>query len=108
MITVTDKAAAELKRRLASQGLERAGIRLGVKGGGCSGMEYVMRVDEQPGERDREFDCNGVRLFVDWKSYLYLDGLTLDYNDDLMESRFIFDNPNATRSCGCGTSFAVA
>lgn len=107
MITVTEKAARELKRRLESHGPTAKGIRLGVKAGGCSGMEYVMKVEDEPKDNDKVFDCNDVKLFIDWKSYMYLNGITIDYNDDLMNAHFVFDNPNAVRSCGCGTSFAT-
>lgn len=108
MITITESAAEVLRSRLRKEGKEDWGIRLGVKAGGCSGMEYVMRAEPGPGEKDRVFDCHGVKVIVDWKSFLYLDGLTLDYHDDLVNAHFVFSNPNAVRSCGCGTSFAVS
>lgn len=85
---------------------EQGGLRLGVQGGGCSGLSYNIRFDTQPRERDRVYEFDGVRVFVDPKSFIYLNGMTLDYNDSLMQSGFVFTNPNAQKSCGCGSSFS--
>ena len=75
-------------------------------GGGCSGLSYSIKFDTQPRERDRIFDFDGVRVFVDPKSFFYLHGMTLDYEETLMRQGFNFINPNSTRSCGCGSSFS--
>jgi len=82
------------------------GLRLGVMGGGCSGLSYSIKFDTQPRERDRVYEFDGVRVFVDPKSFLYLHGMTLDYEESLMRQGFNFINPNSSRSCGCGTSFS--
>ena len=96
-------------RGLAKEGIspQEGGLRLGVKGGGCSGLSYSIAFDTHPRERDRIFEFGGVRVFVDPKSFVYLHGMTLDYEETLMRQGFNFINPNSTRSCGCGTSFSV-
>lgn len=106
---VTEPAVARIRAVMAKEGIapEEGGLRLGVTGGGCSGMSYVIRFDTQPRERDRIFDFDGVRVFIDPKSFLYLNGMTLDYEETLMRQGFNFINPNATRSCSCGTSFTA-
>jgi iron-sulfur cluster assembly protein len=76
-----------------------------VQGGGCSGLTYNIRFDSKPRERDRVFDYDGVRVFVDPKSFIYLNGMILDYQEGLMQQGFVFRNPNASKTCGCGTSF---
>ncbi len=86
---------------------EQGGLRLGVQGGGCSGLSYNIRFDTQPRERDRIFQFGDVRVFVDPKSFIYLHGMTLDYQETLMQQGFVFVNPNASKSCGCGTSFSA-
>lgn len=108
-IKVTEKAAAELQRLLAGEKLppETSGLRVGVKGGGCSGYSYSMSLAERPGETDKVFEEGGIRVFVDPKSYMFIVGTTLDYQDGLTGRGFIFTNPNATKTCGCGSSFAV-
>jgi iron-sulfur cluster assembly protein len=80
---------------------------LGVQGGGCSGLTYAMRLDTEARDRDKVIEENGARVFVDPKSYVYLEEVTLDYEETLMRQGFIFQNPRATHSCGCGTSFTV-
>ena len=85
----------------------QGGLRLGVLGGGCSGLSYQFKFDTQPRPKDKVFDFDGVHIFVDPKSILYLHGLTLDYKESLMQSGFVFENPNAKKSCGCGTSFTT-
>lgn len=108
MIHVTEKAARKIRELLTKEGVSaKGGLRLGVQGGGCSGLTYAMRLDAQARERDEVFEQGGARVFVDPKSYVYLDEVTLDYEETLMRRGFIFQNPKATHSCGCGTSFTV-
>lgn len=107
MIHVTPAAASEMRRLLVSQDRKQWGLRVGVKGGGCSGLSYTMQFEEKPGDHDRVFDVDGVQIFCDPKSYLYLNGLTLDYTNELMGGGFKFINPNAVRTCSCGSSFSA-
>jgi iron-sulfur cluster assembly protein len=106
MIDVTDNAVKRIKHLLAKHGCA-GGLRLGVQGGGCSGMSYLFRLDPAPKKTDRVLEFDGVRVYVDSKSYKYLDGLILDFTESLMESSFVWHNPNVKRSCSCGKSFAV-
>jgi iron-sulfur cluster assembly protein len=108
-VHVTPSAVKRIRVILAMEGIspEEGGLRLGVKGGGCSGLSYAIAFDSHPRERDRIFMFDGVRVFVDPKSFVYLNGMTLDYEETLMRQGFNFINPNSTRSCGCGTSFSV-
>jgi iron-sulfur cluster assembly protein len=108
-VHVTPNAVKRIRVILAKEGIsaEEGGLRLGVKGGGCSGLSYSIGFDTHPRERDRIFTFDGVRVFVDPKSFVYLNGMTLDYEETLMRQGFNFINPNSTRSCGCGTSFSV-
>ena len=108
-ITVTDKAIAKIRSAMAKESIspEQGGLRLGVQGGGCSGLSYNIRFDTQPRERDRIFQFGDVRVFVDPKSFIYLHGMILDYQETLMQQGFVFVNPQATKSCGCGTSFSA-
>jgi len=108
-VMVTDKAIAKIRSAMAKEGIspEQGGLRLGVQGGGCSGLSYSVRFDTQPRERDRIFQFGDVRVFVDPKSFIYLHGMTLDYQETLMQQGFVFVNPQATKSCGCGTSFSA-
>jgi len=108
-IQVTDKAISKIRGAMAKEGIspEQGGLRLGVQGGGCSGLSYNIRFDSQPRERDRIFQFNDVRVFVDPKSFIYLHGMILDYQETLMQQGFVFVNPQATKSCGCGTSFSA-
>jgi iron-sulfur cluster assembly protein len=107
-IQVTERALAKIKVAMAKEGISptEGGLRLGVQGGGCSGLTYNIRFDTQPRERDRVFQFGEVRVFVDPKSFIYLHGMTLDYQETLMQQSFVFVNPNASKSCGCGTSFS--
>ena len=107
-IQITERALAKVKVAMAKEGIspEQGGLRLGVQGGGCSGLTYNIRFDTQPRERDRIFQFGEVRVFVDPKSFIYLHGMTLDYQETLMQQSFVFVNPNASKSCGCGTSFS--
>ena len=108
-LQVTERALKRIRAAMAKEGIsaEEGGLRLGVKGGGCSGLTYSITFDTHPRERDRVFAVGGVRVFVDPKSFVYLHGMTLDYEETLMRQGFNFVNPNSTRSCGCGTSFSV-
>jgi iron-sulfur cluster assembly protein len=108
-LQVTPSAVRRIRVILAKEGIapEEGGLRLGVKGGGCSGLSYAIACDAHPRERDRIFTFDGVRVFVDPKSFVYLKGMTLDFEETLMRQGFNFINPNSTRSCGCGTSFSV-
>lgn len=108
MITLTEKAAAEVKRLATEQKLpEDFGLRVGVRGGGCSGLSYSLNFELEQKETDKSFDSHGVKIIVDNKSFLYLAGTKLDYTDGLSGSGFTFDNPNASQSCGCGSSFSA-
>ena len=107
-IQVTDRALARIRVAMAKEGMspQEGGLRLGVQGGGCSGLTYNIRFDSQPRERDRIFQFEDIRVFVDPKSYIYLHGMILDWEDSLMKQGFNFVNPNSQKSCGCGTSFS--
>ena len=108
MIQVTPPAGREIARLIdAEHPGERGGLRLFVKGGGCSGMLYDMKIVETSDEKDKVFEVEGVRIIIDPKSYLFLNGLTVDFKESLMGRGFVFVNPNAKASCGCGTSFGV-
>jgi iron-sulfur cluster assembly protein len=107
-ITVSDKALARIRAVLISEDLAgEGGVRLGVQGGGCSGLSYSVQFESGPQERDRVFTFRDVRIFVDPKSFIYLAGMTLDYEETLMKTGFVFQNPNAAKSCGCGSSFSA-
>jgi len=108
-LLVTERAVERIRAVLAKEGIstEDGGLRLGVKGGGCSGLSYAIGFDPHPRERDRIFEFDGVRVFIDPKSFVFLHGMTLDYEETLIRQGFNFINPNSTRSCGCGTSFSV-
>ena len=107
-LQVTERAIKRIRVAMAKEGVspQEGGLRLGVMGGGCSGLSYSIKFDTRPRERDRIYDFDGVRVFVDPKSFLYLPGMTLDYEETLMRQGFNFINPNSTRSCGCGSSFS--
>ena len=108
VVSTTEKAREELKKVFAEQNLpEGAGLRIGVKGGGCSGFSYVMGFDGAPTEDDYVQDVDGLNLFVDKKSALYLEGTTLDYVETIQQKGFVFNNPNASGTCGCGQSFSA-
>ena len=107
MIELTDKAELELVR-VASEGDLSKRVRVGVKGGGCSGFSYTLGFDDSPiGETDQSFQCGAIELICDPKSFLYLNGITIDYETSLMARGFKFVNPNAKSTCGCGESFGV-
>lgn len=108
MIQVTPKAVEKIRQTLAKHGAgPDGGLRLGVQGGGCSGYSYVIRVEPKQRPTDNVYDFDGVRVFVDPKSLNLLQGMTLDYKESLLFSGFVFENPNAKKTCGCGTSFSV-
>lgn len=107
MITVTDNARKQALRLMEDEGKEGLFIRVGVQGGGCSGLMYQLTFDNQDQEGDKSFEDNGIKVVVDKKSYLYLIGTTLDYSGGLNGKGFVFQNPNADRTCGCGESFSV-
>jgi len=108
-VQVTERALERVRAAMEKEGISpvQGGLRLGVQGGGCSGLSYNIRFDTQPRERDRVFQFGDVRLFVDPKSFIYLSGMILDYENSLMKQGFNFVNPNASRSCGCGSSFSA-
>jgi iron-sulfur cluster assembly accessory protein len=106
-ITLTEAAQQEVKRILNSQQKPHWGLRVGVKDGGCSGMSYLMDIEEAPRANDHVFDCGGIKVFCDPKSYLFLNGLVIDFSNALLNGGFKFTNPNAMRTCSCGTSFST-
>jgi iron-sulfur cluster assembly protein len=108
-IHMTEKAAKKIIALLEKDGVstETGGLRVGIQGGGCSGLSYAMRLDTQARDRDKIFEEFGARIFVDPKSLLYLNGTTLEYEETLMRQGFVFQNPNAARNCGCGSSFTA-
>lgn len=108
MITLTSAATQEVKRLMEKEQKPNLGLRVGIKGGGCSGMSYVLSIDEAtPKQYDSVFEQDGVKVLIDAKSHLYLDGTTIDYKNSLMGGGFEFSNPLAKKSCGCGTSFST-
>ena len=108
VVTLTEAAVRQIKRNMARSGNEGKVLRLGVKGGGCSGLSYVMAFEDAAGAGDHAWDADGLSVVVDPKSARFLAGTTLDYSvKNLMEGGFVFHNPNATRSCGCGSSFST-
>jgi iron-sulfur cluster assembly protein len=107
-IILTDKAKTEIAKIMAANSIpDTFGLRVGVKGGGCSGLSYSLGFDKEAKETDKTIMKDGVRIFVDPKSLFYLSGTQLDYTDGLNGKGFVFNNPNATKSCGCGSSFGV-
>ncbi len=107
-IKMTEKAVKEVKKIMSENKVpENYGLRVGVKGGGCSGLTYSLGFDAAAKEGDTTIEQNGIKLFVDGKSLFYLSGTVLDYTDGLNGKGFVFNNPNATKTCGCGESFGV-
>lgn len=107
MIKVTESAKEQALRLMAEAGDEGSFIRVGVHGGGCSGLMYDLDFDKEEREGDKVFEDNGIKIVVDKKSFLYLVGTTLDYSGGLNGKGFVFQNPNADRTCGCGESFSI-
>ena len=106
-VVLTDRAAARIKEVVAEENREGQGLRVKVVGGGCSGLQYKVDFD-QPKAADKIFEKDGAKVLVDMKSLLYLSGTELDYKDELMQSGFVFQNPNVKKACGCGQSFMVS
>ncbi|MFN5910996.1 MAG: iron-sulfur cluster insertion protein ErpA [Bacteroidota bacterium] len=107
MIQVTENAKKQALRLMEDEGKEGYFIRVGVQGGGCSGLMYQLTFDNEQKEDDKTFEDNGIKVVVDKKSFLYLIGMTLDFSGGLNGKGFVFQNPNADRTCGCGESFSV-
>ena len=107
MIQVTEKAKNKAIQLMNEEGKDGFFIRVGVKGGGCSGLMYELTFDDQVKEDDKSFKDNGMQVVVDKKSFLYLIGTTLDFSGGLNGKGFVFTNPNADRTCGCGESFSL-
>ena len=106
MIAITETAAHRIRSLMASQGIVDGGLRVGVKGGGCSGLSYTFAWERQPRLGDEVVEGpEGTKLYVDRKSLLYLKGTVLDYDTNLISKGFVFQNPNASSTCGCGSSF---
>jgi iron-sulfur cluster assembly protein len=107
MITVSEKAVGKIRNILEDEQKSEGFIRVGIKGGGCSGFTYILDIEEAQKDGDQVFDFGGVKVLVDSKSIIYLAGTELDYTDGLNGSGFVFNNPNAQRTCGCGNSFSA-
>ena len=106
-VSMTPVAANRVKELMVTQKVDNAFLRMGVRGGGCSGMSYSLEFDTEMGPHDREFEIEGIKVVCDKKSYIYLNGTTLDYVRQGLTGGFTFVNPNAKSSCGCGTSFSA-
>jgi iron-sulfur cluster assembly protein len=106
-IEISDGALTEVRRMMTKEGVDAAGLRVGVKGGGCSGLSYNLTFETQQRTGDKVFEREGVKLYCDLKSYIYLNGTVLDFDSGLMGKGFVFMNPNAKKSCGCGSSFST-
>jgi len=106
-IFVTEKAAKRLKAVMSSEGKDNHFVRMSVDSGGCSGMNYKMDFDNNQEDYDKVFEQHGLKVVCDLKSWLYLKNITIDYSDDMLNGGFKIENPNAERTCGCGTSFSA-
>jgi iron-sulfur cluster assembly protein len=106
-LELTETAVKQVKQLMHAQSLENVYLRVGVKGGGCSGLSYSLEFDSEVGPHDKKFDVEGVQVVCDAKSYLYLNGTTLDYVTEGLTGGFTFRNPQAKSTCGCGTSFSA-
>ena len=106
-VTLTDSARDRVRALRAKRGNDDLWLRLGVRGGGCSGFSYVIDLVDAPEDKDKTFEFDDVRVCVDRKSYLFINGIELDYEVDLIRQQFVFNNPQAKRSCSCGESFMV-
>jgi iron-sulfur cluster assembly protein len=108
-VFLTETAAKEIQKIIQDQELdaEKVRLRVGVKGGGCSGFSYVLDLTESQKETDEVFEQHGIKIICDPKSLLYLNGTHVDFRDELMGRGFVFQNPNATSTCGCGSSFSA-
>ncbi|MDP6455727.1 MAG: iron-sulfur cluster assembly accessory protein [SAR202 cluster bacterium] len=106
-ITITEDAADYIRSFAEQEGKPGSNLRVGVKGGGCSGMTYTLDLVNEPTENDKIIEGHGIELYVDRKSYIFLAGTNLEYSGGLNGKGFVFNNPNAKTTCGCGTSFSV-
>ena len=107
-VTISELAATKIRYFAEKQGMkENIGVRVAVKGGGCSGLTYDLQITDEELESDKTIEQYGVKVMVDKKSYIYLVGTELEFSDGLNGKGFVFTNPNAKKSCGCGTSFSV-
>jgi iron-sulfur cluster assembly protein len=106
-VFVTTKAVEKIRQAFAREGVSGGGLRLGGLGGGCSGLSYQFKFAPEAKPRDHVFEFEDVKVFVDPKSMVFLNGMTLDWKDSLIHSGFVFNNPHASKSCGCGTSFSA-
>ena len=108
MIEITETAARKIRTLMAKQGIDEGGLRVGVKGGGCSGLSYTSAWEREARFGDEIFEgADGAKIFIDKKSLLYLNGTVLDYDTSLISRGFVFNNPNAKSTCGCGSSFGA-
>jgi iron-sulfur cluster assembly protein len=108
MIQISETAAQKIRTLMAKQGVIEGGLRVGVKGGGCSGLSYTFSWEKQARTGDEVFEGpQGAKIFVDRKSLLYLNGTVLDYDTNMISKGFVFNNPNAKATCGCGSSFGA-
>ena len=108
MLTMTDTAVSQLKQLLKKEDNAEKALRVYVSPGGCSGFSYMLDLTEEAkGDSDKELESNGVKMLIDEKSSLYLDGTEIDFKDEVMGRGFVFKNPNATSTCGCGSSFSA-
>ena len=106
-IEISDRAVDEIKRLRGKEGVDAGGLRVGVKGGGCSGLSYNLGFESETRKGDKVFEREDVKLYCDLKSYIYLNNTVLDFDDGLMGKGFVFMNPNAKKTCGCGDSFSI-
>jgi|TARA_Y100000817_G_C16825392_1_gene530956 iron-sulfur cluster assembly protein len=106
-ITLSSQAADKVRSALKIEGKEGFNLRMSVKGGGCSGMTYKMSFDNNQQEFDKIFESQGINIICDLQSWMYLKGTNIEYSDDMLNGGFKISNPNAERTCGCGTSFSI-
>ena len=106
-ITLSSRAADKVRSALKIEGKDGYNLRMSVKGGGCSGMTYKMSFDNDKKEFDKVFESQGINIICDLQSWMYLKGTNIEYSDDMLNGGFKISNPNAERTCGCGTSFSI-